>query len=215
MSGTEIFQIILAAIPQTVALTLISFLIGMALGVPICLLRVSRFVILRFFATSTIIITRSIPPILWIFLAYFSIGSGIIDLGPFAAASLALGLITGVNMAEVYRGSFYAIHAGQFEAAHVLNLPLWSKSLDVIGPQMVRVSIPSAATYLIGLLKNSAIASIIGVGEIMFVANRLAERTYQGLEIFAIAGLLYIMISVPVATVARSADTYLRAKVAR
>jgi polar amino acid transport system permease protein len=118
-------------------------------------------------------------------------------------------------MSEIYRGSVAAIHQGQFEAAAALNLPARSRFFDVLCPQIFRVALPASATFAIGLLKDSAIASTIGVLEITFQAYHLAQQTYRGLEDFALAGLIYILISLPIAILARRTDTLLRSKVAR
>ena len=85
----------------------------------------------------------------------------------------------------------------------------------MIMPQMVRVALPASATYAIGLLKDSAIASTIGVPELAYEGARLTQETFQGLRVFGMVGLLYIVLSLPIAWLSRRADLYLRAKVAR
>jgi polar amino acid transport system permease protein len=97
----------------------------------------------------------------------------------------------------------------------VLNLSQRHRLSDVIGPQLMRIALPSATTYLIGLLKDSAIASAIGVPEIAFEAYHTSQETFRGIDIYAAAGLLYIVISLPIAYFARWTDTRLRANVAR
>jgi polar amino acid transport system permease protein len=126
-----------------------------------------------------------------------------------------LGVISAANMAEIYRGGLIAIQHTQWEAAQALNLSTRHTFRDVIAPQMFRVSLPSIATYAVGLLKDSAIASTIGVPELTYQASRLAKLNFHGLEMFGIAGLLYILLSLPIAWVSREADMRLRAKVAR
>jgi len=193
-----------------------SFALGAVLGIPVCALHVSRSRSLHLLAVALIVMLRSVPPIVWIFLLYFGIGSGLMQIGPVVSAVVALGLITAVNMAEIYRGALRSIHAGQWDACHALGLPGWSSFKDVLVPQLFRVTLPSATTYLIGLLKDSAIASTIGVVEITHMANFLAKKQFNAaLEIFAFAAILYILISLPLAAVARVADARLRAKVAQ
>lgn len=206
---------IAVGVPWTLAVTAVSFAIGAMLGIPLCALRLSHLSIFRAAAGVIVLTFRCIPPIVWLFLIYFGIGSGYFNVGAFQAATIGLGLITAANMSEIYRGSLNAVHRGQWEAAAALNLPARSRFLDVVGPQVLRVSLPSAVTYAIGLLKDSAIASTIGIVELSFQAYLLTQKTHRGLEVYAIAGLLYILISLPMAVVARRADEHLRAKVAR
>lgn len=206
---------VFVGIPFTIALTLASFLIGASLGLPLCWMRLSRFAAVSFLATSLILICRSIPPIVWLFLIFFGLGSGYITLDPFTSAAIGLGLITAANMAEIYRGALAAIHPGQWEASHVLNLSPRHKFIDVIAPQLTRIALPSATTYVIGLMKDTAVASAIGVHEIAFEAYHLSQQTFRGLDVYASAGLLYIVISLPVAAIARWADLQMRMRVAR
>jgi polar amino acid transport system permease protein len=211
----EDLSALLIGVPYTIVLTLIAFAAGTALGLPLCWMRQSRFGLVGFLAASMILVFRAIPPIVWLFFIFFGVGSGYLQLDPFTAAAIGLGLITAANMAEIYRGALSAIQKGQWEAASVLNLSARHKFIDVIGPQLFRICLPSATTYLIGLLKDSAVASAIGVHEIAFQAYHESQETFRGLDIYAAAGLLYILISLPIAYFARWTDTRLRAAVAR
>lgn len=213
--NTESFLIILSGIPWTLAITAGAFVMGAILGVPLCAMRVSKSGLLRFVSMGMVLFLRSIPPIVWLFLLYFGIGSGFLQVGPIEASIVALGLITGANMSEIYRGALKSIHLGQWEASHALNMPRWSLFIDIVVPQLARVVLPSATSYIIGLLKDSAIASTVGVTEVAFQANFVSRRQFEGLEVYAVAGFLYIFISLPIAAVARYTDGVMRAKVAR
>ena len=206
---------VIVGIPFTLALTLLAFLFGAVLGLPLCALRMSRNPILGLLATVLILTFRAIPPIVWLFVIFFGIGFGYLQLDPFSSAVIGLGLITAANMAEIYRGSLSAIHNGQWEASATLNLSARHTFVDVIGPQLARIALPSATTYVIGLMKDTAVASAIGVPEIAYDAYHLSQRTFRGLDIYAAAGLLYILFSLPIAWLARWADSRLRAAVAR
>ena len=212
--GTDI-RVVLLGLPFTIVLTLLAFAIGATLGLPLCAARVSKNGVVRFVATAAILTFRAIPPIVWLFIIFFGIGGGYLRLDPFSSAAIGLGLITAANMAEIYRGSLAAIHPGQWEASTVLNLSTAQKFVDVIGPQLMRVALPSASTYMIGLMKDTAVASAIGVHEVAYEAYHLSQETFRGLDVYASAGLLYIVLSLPVAWMARRADFRLRARVAR
>jgi len=202
-------------IPWTLAVTAAAFVLGAVLGLPLCAMRQSKFMLLRAIVLVYIVVFRSVPPLLWVFVFFFGLGSGYLPISAFEGVVLGLGLITAANMAEIYRGALSAIRIGQWEASEALALPSYSTYIDIIAPQLLRVSLPSSASYAVGLLKDSAIASTIGVNDISFSANYIAKLTYQGLTVFAIAGLLYIMISLPIAALARAADQKLRARVAQ
>lgn len=214
MSTADLLAI-LRGLPWTVALTLGAFLAGAILGVPLVAARQSRILPLRFLAMVFIQIVRGIPPILWLFIIFFGLGMSVFPISPFNAALAGLGLIAAANMAEIYRGALASIHFGQWEASSALNLGRWSTLTDVVAPQAFRVALPSAASYFIGLMKETAVASTIGVSELAFQGNQLSQLTFRGLEVFALVGMFYILLSLPVAWLSRVADGYLQAKVAR
>ena len=209
------FSLILRGLPWTVAVAGSSLAIGVVLGFPIMLSRNARFAPIRIVAIAFISLIRAVPPIVWIFIIFFGLGTGPLSVSPFMASLVGLGLIASTNMAEIYRGGLISIHHGQWEAAQALNLGRRSIFRDIIFPQMFRVALPASATYAIGLLKDSAIASTIGVPELAYQGARLTQETFQGLKVFGMVGLIYIVLSLPIAWVSRRADLYLRAKVAR
>jgi len=207
--------LILSGLPWTIALTVGAFGIGCILGVPLLAARSARFALIRWLAALLIQIVRALPPILWLFIIFFGIGMGIMPINPFVAALIGLGLIASANMAEIYRGALASLHHGQWEAATALNFGTRYTLIDVVAPQAFRVALPSAASYLIGLMKETAVASTIGVADLAFRGNQVSQLTFKGIEVFALVGLFYIFLSLPVAWLSRSADSYLRAKVAR
>lgn len=213
MSGIDLLPF-LRGLGWTIALTTGAFVIGAVLGIPLLMAKQARFFGLRWFAAILIQIVRAIPPILWLFIIFFGVGMSYFPISPFAAALIGLGLIAAANMAEIYRGALKSIHFGQWEACTALDLGRWSMMRDVIAPQAVRVALPTAASYLIGLMKETAIASTIGVNELAYQGNQLSQMTFRGLEVFAIVGLFYMLLSIPVAWLSRSVDTYLRSQVA-
>ncbi|MDQ0322677.1 polar amino acid transport system permease protein [Pararhizobium capsulatum DSM 1112] len=206
---------ILRGLGWTVALTAGAFIIGAILGVPLLVARQSRLAPVRFLAMTLIQIIRAIPPILWLFIIFFGVGMTLLPISPFNAALAGLGLIAAANMAEIYRGALSSIHFGQWEASAALDLGRFWTVTDIVAPQAFRVALPSAASYLIGLMKETAVASTIGVTELAFQGNQLSQMTFRGLEVFAMVGLFYVLLSLPIAWLSRVADGYLQAKVAR
>lgn len=211
----EIALNILRGLPWTIALTLLALLMGMVLGVPLMMGRISRMGWLRFLSASIITFVRSIPPIVWLFVIFFGIGSGYLRIDPFPAAIIGLGLISSAYMAEIYRGAILSIHTGQWEGAAALGVSKARMWAEIILPQLFRVALPAMATFAIGLLKDSAIASTIGVKEMTFVANQQAMSTYRGFEVFTVVALFYIALSLPVAWATREIDSRMRKKVSR
>lgn len=201
------------AVLMTISITATSFVIGAVLGVPLMLARTSRIAPLRWFARAVIDILRGVPPVVWIFLLYFGLSYDLIRLEPFPAAVTALGLVSAAYLAEIYRGGMTSVHAGQWEASQALGINRFGTFSRVIAPQALRVSLPSASTYAIGLMKDSALASTIGVAEIVFRSMAVARASADAVTPFLIAGALYIVLSLPLAYLARTLETKLRGKV--
>lgn len=211
----EMLILLLQGLPVTIALTIGAFLGGAVLALPLTALRTGPNRVLALVAALLIQMVRAVPPLLWLLLIFFGIGMSIVPISPFPAALIGLTLIAAANLAEIYRGALASVPAGQWEATRALNMGQITTLVEIIGPQVFRVALPSAATYLIGLMKETAIASTIGVQELVFRGNQVTQLTYRGLESFAAVAVLFIALSLPIAWVSRRLDKALRAKVVR
>ena len=208
------FSLLISGLPWTLAVTAGAFAMGALLGLPVMLAEESTCAPLRLIARAYVNLVRAVPPIVWLFIVYFGVGSELLRLTPFGAALIGLGLISSAHLAEIYRGGMISIGKGQREAAAALNLgPVYS-FIDIMAPQAIRVALPPSAGYAIGLLKDSAIASAIGVPELTERANEVAQATLSGLPVYITLAAIYIVMSLPIAWLARTVDAQLRAKVA-
>jgi polar amino acid transport system permease protein len=210
----------LAALANGVGITLIltasAFAIGCIAGVPLALARRSRHAMLRMPAATFVEFVRGIPPIAWLFLIYFGLAQqGLLSLQTTTAAAVGLGGIAAAYLCEIFRAAVGSVQRGQWDAARAVGFSSLHIYRDVIGPQAFRVAVPMAATYAVGLLKDSAIASTIGAQDITFHAFEQSQRHADGLTVFVIAGALYVVLSVPLAVVARALDRRLTQRLAR
>jgi len=208
-------QAVLLGVPMTVLITVLAFAVGAVLGVPLALARRSPLGPLRWAARFVIDVLRGIPPVVFLFVIYFGVGTGVIKLSSLQAAVIGLGLIAAGYLAEIYRGGLLAVHKGQFESAAALGMDSWTSMSRIIGPQAFRVALPSATTYAIGLLKDSSIASTITATEILYRATASSRGHGAGLEPFLIAAVVYIALGAPLAWLSRTMDARMRARVAR
>jgi polar amino acid transport system permease protein len=209
------FSLLISGLPWTLAVTAGAFAMGALLGLPVMLAEESTCAPLRLIARAYVNLVRAVPPIVWLFIVYFGVGSELLRLTPFGAALIGLGLISSAHLAEIYRGGMISIGKGQREAAAALNLGPMYSFIDIMAPQAIRVALPPSAGYAIGLLKDSAIASAIGVPELTERANEVAQATLSGLPVYITLAAIYIVMSLPIAWLARTVDAQLRAKVAR
>lgn len=212
MSVFDYFGVVIGGLPTTLALAAFSLLLGSLLGLPLVALVASPYRAVAAPTRLVVDLVRGIPPIVWIFLLYYGLAQDFVQLRPLPAAILGLGLVSGAYMSEVYRSGLLAVDQGQWEAGHALGLPRSRLLFDVIAPQAIRTAIPAAATFALNLLKDTSIASLIGVQEVTFHASREAQRSFDGsLTIFAVTAVVYIAAGLPLAIVSRSLDHRLSA----
>lgn len=209
----HLLDVLSGGIWTTVKITVLSFGLGALLGVPLAALRRSGRFTLRAPAIGIIELLRAIPPIVWLFIIFYGIGSGAVKLTTLQAAVIGLGLISAAYLAEIYRAGLDALPAGQWEAVRALGLPRSAAMRRVILPQAILLIIPPAATFAIGLLKDTAVASVIGASDITFLANQQTQADANGLRNFSVAALLYIGLSLPIAILARGTDRFVARRV--
>lgn len=207
----EAASFLLQGLWTTIVITIGSFLIGAVCGVPIALARLSKVAPLRWLATAYVEIARGVPPIAWMLLLFFGLGH-YLKLSPLLAACIALGAVASAYLAENYRAGIHSVAVGQRESANALGLSGRDTFWRIIAPQGIGVALPPSAGYAVGLLKESAVASVIGVSDITFQALTLNQQGNPGLPIFIGAGLIYLLISLPIATFARRADSFIRTR---
>lgn len=203
---------ILLALPTTLLVTAAAFAIGAVVGVPLMLGLRSRHRAVRLAVRFVVDLIRGIPPIVWLFVLFFGVSIGAFRFNALAAAIVGLGLISAAYLAEIYRGGFATLPSGQVEAARALGLGRRATFVRILAPQAVRTSLPSITTFLLALVKDSSIASTIGVTDMVFAANTFVRQNPMtaGLTPFFIAAGFYVAISIPLAILARRLDTRLR-----
>ena len=147
---------------------------------------------LRWLAWGYLWLFRGTPVLLQIIFAFNVLPSfGVILSGPVCAV-LALGLHEAAYMTEIIRGGLGAVSAGQRDAARALGMSEWRVMRLVVLPQALRLVIPPIGNQFIGMLKLSALVSVIGVRELLLAAEQSASGTFRYLEALSAAGLYYL-----------------------
>jgi len=190
----------------TALITVASFLLGSLFGIVVAAARVSSIRSISILARIWVDVVRSVPPLVWLFIVYFGLAEMGLQLTSLVAAIATFSVIASVYLGEIYRGGLAAIGRGQIEAAQSLGLGRIDTFVRILVPQVFRTVSPSMVTYGIGLMKDSALASTIGVVEMTFRANQVAQNTGKGLEAFLIVGAIYLAFSVPLGIWARHKD---------
>jgi polar amino acid transport system permease protein len=118
-----------------------------------------------------------------------------VDLPPFWAGSLALGLIVGSYATETFRGAFMGVPVGRVEAARALGLSGVQTFFYIKLPEMWRLALPAYGNHLLSLIKDTALVSIIGLTEILYIAEQAIGTTGKPFTMFVFVGIIYLAFS--------------------
>ena len=168
--------------------TLIGFSLGTLLGVA----RTSKNKLVRLLISLYTTIVRGTPMLFQIIIFVYIIPLPISEL---SAAIWAIGINSSAYICEIVRGGILAIPKGQHEAAHVLGLSPWQTYRYIIIPQAFRTLLPSFGNEFITLIKDSSLASIVGVMELFKEGTIVISQHYDAISIYAIVGLIYLVLT--------------------
>ncbi|GAB5470284.1 MAG: amino acid ABC transporter permease [Rhodospirillales bacterium] len=178
----------------TIEISALALVLGLAMAALGTGLRLSPHRPLRWIGTAYVSVFRGTPALIQLFVLYFGGPQIGIDLSPFAAGVIGLGVNIGAYMTESMRGALIAVERGQGEAARSLGMSKLQALRKVTLPQAARLMIRPLGVNAVGLIKGSALVSTISVVELTYTAQRFIGSTYKPFEMFAIAGLLYMII---------------------
>ena len=179
----------------TLKVSLIALLIGLLLGIGICLAKISTIKILNILATIYVEIIRNTPILVQIMIIYFALPEVGISFTPFMSAIIALSINSGAYVSEIFRSGILAIDKGQMEAGRSLGLSYFQTMKFIILPQALKNSLPALGNEFISLVKESSIVYFVGVADIMFAANTVKNATYETFGPYLIAAAIYFIIT--------------------
>jgi polar amino acid transport system permease protein len=190
----------------TVVLSALAFLLGGIAGFFVMLCRISRFLWLRRAALIYIQIVQGTPLLIQMFILYFGLGVINISVPPLVAAGLGMMIYSSSYLGEIWRGSVESISRTQFEAAECLGLTRWQALRDVILPQALRIATPPTVGFLVQLVKNTSLASVVGFLELTRAAQVINNSLFQPFLVFGIAALLYFAVCYPLSVWSRTLE---------
>ncbi|MER9468967.1 ABC transporter permease [Mesorhizobium sp. M0482] len=201
----EVFPKLLAAVPTTLALASISLCLGFALAVPLALMRVSKSRLLSVFGYGYVYVIRSTPLLVQMFLIYYGSGQfraffeqvGLWTLfrDAWFCAILALTLSTAAYSTEIIRGAIQAVPLGQIEAARAVGMSGVLQFRRIVFPIAMRLALPAYGNEIILMVKSTSLVSTITILEVTGVAKQIISNTYRPVEVFIIAGVIYLSIN--------------------
>jgi polar amino acid transport system permease protein len=199
---------LLSYVETTLRIAAVAFALAVVIGLAVALCRTSRSRVLKTIAAIYVEVGRGLPIVVILYIVYFvppQLFPGI-SWGWFTTYTgsvIGLGIHGGAILAEVFRSGIEALHSGQREAALSLGMTPAKAMAYIILPQAMRIVLPPVANYAIGLLKDTALCSLIGMNELMNDAKSIAFAEYQPMAVFVLAAAIYFVMSYPLSLIAR------------
>lgn len=187
----------------TIQISIFGLIGATILGTLVALMRVSPIAPARWTGAAYVEFFRNTPLVVQLFFAF--LGLPLLGLrfstdtfeNIFRAASVGMALYHGAYVAEVVRGGLLGVDRGQIEAARSLGLAYTQMLRYVQLPQTFRAVIPPLGNIGIALVKNTSLASTIGVAELLFAAEIVESRTFRAEEAFIATTILYLLLTIP------------------
>ena len=189
----SIWPILKAGLLVTIPLSLISFAIALVIAVITALARISKFRLLRWLFGAYVWVFRGTPLLVTLFIVFFGLPKLGITLDAWTTAIITFSLNTGAYASESIRASILAIPKGQWEAAESLGMTYGQILRRVIGPQTVRISLPSVANDFIDLVKATSLVASITLADLFMVGQQITARTYEPLMIYSLCAVIYLI----------------------
>lgn len=184
----------LTGIKITLLLSFLSLVIGTTLGGFLSLLKLSKSRILSFIASVYIEAVRGTPMMVQISLVYF--GSYVltgVELSGFISALIAVSLNSAAYVAEIVRSGIQSIDKGQTEASRSLGISQRQTMRHIILPQAVKNILPSLGNEFVTLIKETSVASTIGVAELMYASKIVQSSSFQPFHPLVIVAIIYFV----------------------
>lgn len=175
----------------------ISLVFGVPLGLLAALLVSSSSRITRWVALAIVEFGRGTPTLVLLYLVYYGLPKGGIVLTSHAAAILALSFMTAAYTSEIIRASLLAVPRGLIEAAAALGINRRGQFRFILLPEGTRIAIPALMGFAIQLFQTTSLAFLITLPELMSRAYSIGSTTFQYGSVLALAGILYLIVTLP------------------
>lgn len=176
-------------------ITFVAALIGMGLGSILGLAEISSLKVIRLCVGIYVTLVRGTPMLVQILFIFYVLPQLGLMIAPFWAASLAIGLNSSAYVSQIIRSGVNAVPKGEIEAAYTLGFSRLQTMIYIIFPQALRMTLPALGNELITLVKDSSLASIIGVMELTKEASVIRSRTYDAFSILLAISIIYLVLT--------------------
>ena len=201
--GTVEFVYLLAAMRWTLGLSLVAFVGGGLVGLVVALLRVAPVAPLRWLAAGYIQLFQSTPLLMLLFLVFFGLALFGLSQNEFVSVTVALTVYASSYFGEIWRGSIQAVPQSQWQGSAALGFSYLEQMRHVVLPQSVRIATPPTVGFMVQLVKNTSLASIIGFHELTHAAQYVNNLTLKPILVYGVVGAMYFAVCFPLYLLSR------------
>jgi len=207
--AASILPILLIGMWVTIQATVLGFFIALVVGLVWAALKAAPLKIISWPAAVVTEFLRDTPLLIQLFFLYYVLPEFGLTLPAFMTGALALGLQYSAYTSEVYRAGIEAVAKGQHEAARALNLSSGRTFTHIVLPQAIPRIIPAMGNYLVSIMKDVPLLSVVTVLEMLNVARIIGDRTFNYLVPLSMVGALYLIMTLVASAGVRLLDTWL------
>lgn len=194
----KLVPFILKGVEYTLLISASAFTFGCIVGMLVAVLRLTRIRLLDALLSVYVDVFRTVPVLVVLFWFYYALPmlTGF-QVSAVIAGSVALGIACSAGLSEIFRGGILSVSKGQWEAGFALGMTTLNAYRRVVLPQAIVRMIPPLASSVISMIKESSLASAIGVAELMWQGEMTIVWTYRRVEVYTVIAIMYFALTYP------------------
>lgn len=181
----------------TIVLSVLSFLSGGMIGMAVALMRVSPLRWLRRVVATYVQIVQGTPLLVILFLIYFGLPTLGLTVSSLFAAVVSLTIYVSAFLGEIWRGAIQSVPKAQWEAAECLAMSRLQRMAYVILPQAIKIATPPTVGFMVQIVKNTSLVSVVGFVELSRAAQLINNSIFEPFIVYLIVAALYFAMCFP------------------
>lgn len=204
--NTTHLQFLLGGALWTIVLSLVALIGGGLAGLVVALARISPREGVRIAATGYVQLIQGTPLLVIMFVTYFGLPTIGVTISPLVAAGASLTLNVSAYLGEIWRGAIQSVPKPQWEAAECLALTRTQRMVRVIFPQAVKIATPPTVGFMVQIIKNTSLASVVGFVELARSGQIINNSLFQPFIVYLIIAAVYFCLCYPISRLSRSLE---------
>lgn len=200
------FNFLLQGALWTVCLSLIAFVGGGIAGGIVALCRISPLRPVRWLSYAYVQLIQGTPLLVLLFVAYFGLSIAGLKLTSLAAAGISMIIYVSAYLGEIWRGCIESVAKTQWEASECLALTRTQRMRLVILPQALRIATPPTVGFMVQIVKNTSLASIVGFVELVRAGQLINNSIFQPFLVYLLIAVFYFAMCYPLSAWSRKLE---------